>query len=293
MRVGNVWIVPLWSWHHQSFDTEPDIPNLRLPSLRKVGDPFDAHLSFPFPLLPSPLLPFPLLPFPYSSSPCSASPAPLPPAPLSSFQRRAEGSGAYGSGADGSGAEGSGAEGSGAEGSAEGVQIISFSHFLPRIDLLPEKRMLLYPNLAKMAGSHRLEARVRAVHGPRGSPTACHVFGHTHFHWDSWVDGIRYLQAPLCYPRERERRRQAAKSSSNESSSSSSASVKQSADDPWLPFLLYDSSTGGLKTSLLQSHWSNYYRMNPRQPEVTELAPWVAARYAGRMRVAGGGEIGS
>ncbi|CAI6006901.1 unnamed protein product, partial [Closterium sp. NIES-64] len=102
--------------------------------------------------------------------------------------RAPEGSAAVplgGSGVAGSGAEGT-VEGSG----AEGVQIISFSHFLPRIDLLPEKRMLLYPNLAKMAGSHWLEARVRSVHGPHGGPTACHVFGHTHFHWDSWVDGI-------------------------------------------------------------------------------------------------------
>ncbi|GJP46285.1 hypothetical protein CLOM_g5590 [Closterium sp. NIES-68] len=61
--------------------------------------------------------------------------------------------------------------------------------------------MLLYPNLAKMAGSHWLEARVRAVHGPHGAPTACHVFGHTHFHWDSRVDGIR----PLCATPGRER----------------------------------------------------------------------------------------
>jgi hypothetical protein len=22
---GNVWLVPLWSWYHRSFDTEPDI----------------------------------------------------------------------------------------------------------------------------------------------------------------------------------------------------------------------------------------------------------------------------
>ncbi|CAI6000073.1 unnamed protein product [Closterium sp. NIES-65] len=93
----------------------------------------------------------------------------------------------------GSGVAGSGAEGTVEGSGAEGVQIISFSHFLPRIDLLPEKRMLLYPNLAKMAGSHWLEARVRSVHGPHGGPTACHVFGHTHFHWDSWVDGIRLV----------------------------------------------------------------------------------------------------
>ena len=55
--------------------------------------------------------------------------------------------------------------------------VVSFSHFLPRPDLLPEKRMLYHPNLAKAAGSDYLEARVRRLR-----PLA-HVFGHT------WVPG--------------------------------------------------------------------------------------------------------
>jgi hypothetical protein len=41
--------------------------------------------------------------------------------------------------------------------------------------------MLFYPNLPKVVGSDWLEARVRSIHGPHGSETACHVFGHTHF----------------------------------------------------------------------------------------------------------------
>lgn len=70
-------------------------------------------------------------------------------------------------------------------------QIITFSHFLPRQELCPEKRMLFYPNLPKIIGSDYLEARIRSIHGTSGSPSACHVFGHTHFCWDAMLDGIR------------------------------------------------------------------------------------------------------
>ena len=63
--------------------------------------------------------------------------------------------------------------------------------------LIPEKRMLFQPNLAKAVGSDFLEARIRRLR-----PIA-HVFGHTHFMWDAIIDGVRYCQAPLGYPRER------------------------------------------------------------------------------------------
>jgi hypothetical protein len=52
--------------------------------------------------------------------------------------------------------------------------------------------MLFYPNLPKIIGSDWLEARLRTIHGRHGSPTACHVFGHTHFCWDATLDGVRY-----------------------------------------------------------------------------------------------------
>ncbi|TYI53287.1 hypothetical protein E1A91_D12G309000v1 [Gossypium mustelinum] len=85
-------------------------------------------------------------------------------------------------------------------------QIITFSHFVPRQELCPEKRMLFYPKLPKIIGSDWLEDRIRSIHGVESSSFACHVFGHTHFCWDAVVDGIRYVQAPLAYPRERKRR---------------------------------------------------------------------------------------
>lgn len=71
-------------------------------------------------------------------------------------------------------------------------QIISFSHFVPRQELCPEKRMLFYPNLPKIIGSDYLESRIRSIHKTDNSRCSCHVFGHTHFCWDAVVDGIRY-----------------------------------------------------------------------------------------------------
>lgn len=62
-----------------------------------------------------------------------------------------------------------------------------------RPELCPEKRMLFYPNLPKVVGSDFLEARVRMIHGAEGNPLAWHVFGHTHFCWDTTLDGVRLV----------------------------------------------------------------------------------------------------
>eukprot|EP01018_Ginkgo_biloba_P022371 Gb_23146 [translate_table: standard] len=119
--------------------------------------------------------------------------------------------------------------------------------------------MLFYPNLPKVIGSDLLEVRLRNIHGQNGSLSACHVFGHTHFCWDSVLDGIRYIQVPLAYPRERKRR--------------------MNGGEEWLPFCIYNSDNGGLQDKLLPCYWSEYYRTCERNPENTELAPWVARFY--------------
>ncbi|KAJ6290954.1 hypothetical protein OIU78_026650 [Salix suchowensis] len=137
------------------------------------------------------------------------------------------------------------------------TQIITFSHFLPRQELCPEKRMLFYPNLPKIVGSDFLEVRIRSIHGSKGNASACHVFGHTHFCWDSVLDGIRYIQAPLAYPRERKRR--------------------MNGGETWLPFCVY--SGGKFADRLSPCYWSDYYAAHARAPHVTELAPWVARFY--------------
>lgn len=140
-------------------------------------------------------------------------------------------------------------------------QIITFSHFVPRQELCPEKRMLFYPNLPKIIGSDSLEVRLRSIHGTEGSGSACHVFGHTHFCWDAMLDGIRYVQAPLAYPRERKRR--------------------MNGGENWLPFCVY--SDGEFTERLSPCYWSDYYSVNPRRPHNTELAPWVARFYSQRI----------
>lgn len=143
---------------------------------------------------------------------------------------------------------------------SECSQIITFSHFLPRQELCPEKRMLFYPNLPKIIGSDFLEVRLRSIHGAEGSASACHVFGHTHFCWDSMLDGIRYVQAPLAYPRERKRR--------------------MNGGEDWLPFCIY--CDGKFADKLMACFWSEYYSTNPRTPHNTQLAPWVARFYKRR-----------
>lgn len=77
-----------------------------------------------------------------------------------------------------------------------GATVISFSHFLPRIDVMPwyvpMKMRLLYPVL----GSHLLEQQVRAL----GS--SIHVYGHSHINRKVRLQGTMYVNNALAYPHE-------------------------------------------------------------------------------------------
>ncbi len=83
-----------------------------------------------------------------------------------------------------------------------GNRVVTFSHFLPRPELLPPVKHLRFKELPRLSGTLRLEAQLRAA----GS--SLHIFGHTHIPWDECIDGVRYLQNPLAYPHERKRRGQ-------------------------------------------------------------------------------------
>jgi hypothetical protein len=75
--------------------------------------------------------------------------------------------------------------------------VISFSHFLPRRDLLPAAERLRFKGLPKVAGCAALDQQIRHL------KSCVHVFGHSHINCDRVIDGVRYVQNPLRYPRER------------------------------------------------------------------------------------------
>ncbi len=74
--------------------------------------------------------------------------------------------------------------------------VISFSHFLPRIDVMParipEKRRKVYPVL----GSNRLGQQVESL-----APDI-HIYGHSHVNQDKTIDGISYVNNAFAYPSE-------------------------------------------------------------------------------------------
>lgn len=75
--------------------------------------------------------------------------------------------------------------------------VISFSHFLPREELLPPGDRLRFKGLPRVAICEGLERRIRRL----GS--SAHVFGHSHINLNVVIDGVRYIQNALLYPRER------------------------------------------------------------------------------------------
>ena len=75
--------------------------------------------------------------------------------------------------------------------------VISFSHFLPRIELLPSREYLRFKSLPKVAGCNLIERQIRELR------SVIHVFGHSHINRDCVLDGVRYVQNALSYPKER------------------------------------------------------------------------------------------
>lgn len=77
-----------------------------------------------------------------------------------------------------------------------GHTVISFSHFLPRIDLMPpfipQRFRYIYPVL----GSVKLEQQIRIL-----APDI-HVYGHSHLNRVITIDGIKYINNAYGYPSE-------------------------------------------------------------------------------------------
>lgn len=77
-----------------------------------------------------------------------------------------------------------------------GTTVISFSHFLPRIDVMPSwirtEHQIVYPVL----GTTHLEQQVRQLR------SSVHVYGHSHVNRDVTLGGTRYINNALGYPGE-------------------------------------------------------------------------------------------
>lgn len=75
--------------------------------------------------------------------------------------------------------------------------VITCSHFLPRIDVMPNfiphKHRIVYPVL----GSIKIDAALRQ-HNP-----SIHVYGHSHVNVDTTIGGVRYLNNAFAYPQEK------------------------------------------------------------------------------------------
>jgi hypothetical protein len=66
--------------------------------------------------------------------------------------------------------------------------VVTFSHFVPRPELVPDVRWLRFRGLPLVAGSAGIDTQLRAV------GASVHVFGHTHIPCDQVIDGVRYVQ---------------------------------------------------------------------------------------------------
>ncbi|CAE7696106.1 unnamed protein product [Symbiodinium sp. CCMP2456] len=220
-RVGTaekgVWVCPILSWHHQSWDPEPDLEGWKVPSVAECMVDYERCR------------------FPPGVSMFDDSAA-------RRIDKMNEALGLQLPLADRPSDE----------------ALVTFSHFLPRIELSLEKRYLALPCLPKASGSNYLRKRVEEL------KPEIHVFGHTHFGWDAVHDGVRYVQAALGYPHEREMRW---------------PSLANAAfGEAHQPLLLW-SSDGGFAPKT-RCRWSGFYEHHGRDPErVWELASYTARNY--------------
>jgi len=79
---------------------------------------------------------------------------------------------------------------------ARGKVTISFSHFLPRIDLMPDFIPMARRSIYPVLGSSRIEKMVREI-----APDI-HVYGHSHVNRDVKIDGVNYINNAFGYPYE-------------------------------------------------------------------------------------------
>jgi predicted phosphodiesterase len=79
---------------------------------------------------------------------------------------------------------------------ATGDMVITFSHFLPRIDLMPHYIPAAMRYLYPVLGTTRLELELRSLH------SGIHVYGHSHVNRRLSIGGVSYINNAFGYPSE-------------------------------------------------------------------------------------------
>jgi len=77
-----------------------------------------------------------------------------------------------------------------------GGTVITFSHFLPRADLVPMGVPPHSINLHPVLGTSRLDVQLRQL------GAGIHIYGHSHVSRNVEIDGVTYINNALGYPRE-------------------------------------------------------------------------------------------
>lgn len=76
------------------------------------------------------------------------------------------------------------------------IPCITFSHFMPRLGLLPPVAVEHFGFLLPILGSAAIDVQLRA-HQP-----SIHLYGHSHVNVDKTLDGVRYINNARGYPKE-------------------------------------------------------------------------------------------
>ena len=75
--------------------------------------------------------------------------------------------------------------------------VVTFSHFIPRAELLPPSEYLRINWLGSVSVCAALDNQIRKLE------SVVHVCGHTHTRVDTVIDGVHYIQNAVRYPKER------------------------------------------------------------------------------------------
>ena len=248
VKVGSLWIVPLLSWHHLSFDSEPPICSESWAGIPSASRTVKVGADYRKTVWPHPMTPLDdsVAQFMDSLNDILLD--------FDDFDSEWD----------------------------DDATILTFSHFLPRVELLPEKRYLSLPTLPACSGSIFLESRLRELNKKLPSNNNgdgmrhLHAFGHSHLAYDLVLEDVRYVHAPLAYPREWEQRRR----------SLEIGTMAGAESHRRFPVSIWEKDDR-FPNEWLGGWWSKYYTIMQREPHKTkELAPWVARRFKQRTSAA-------